>query len=147
MRWALLTSACYKHIYHGEVEGLIASCLTPGNQYFIYCSEGELPRESILDKRPGDRGAEGAQGLFLGGSLSTRGRGRKRAPREGGQLLRATLGLTQVLLTLTTGPGLPGLGENRRGPEAALPPLAALLPLSWFLPHLFIRVSPWAVAG
>lgn len=53
-----------QHICHVEVQGLIGSCLTPGDQYFIYCSEGELPRQSILDKCPGGRGAGQAQELF-----------------------------------------------------------------------------------
>lgn len=124
-----------KHICHGEVWGLIASRLTPGNRYSIYCSEGELPGESIPDKHPGDRGATEPWELFPR-RISERQRRRQEARAQRRQpIAPGSRGLTCVLVTLT---GPQGPGENPRGPKAALPQLAVLFPLPSFLQHLFI---------
>lgn len=102
--------------------------------------KGELSRESIPDKRPGGRGAAEARELFLRGSLSIRRGGRRQGPREGHQLLKTTLGLTHVLLTLTTVPGSPRAERKSRGPEAALPQLTVLFPA--LAPSAFTYLVP-----
>lgn len=78
---------------HLPRRGLGVNCLllTPGNQYFIYCSEGELPGDQSRTR------VREAGELFLEGSLSTGRGGRRQRPREGGQLLKMTQGLTHVL--------------------------------------------------